>query len=124
MHLKGRDAPADRPRNELEEGGGYGGDEKWKNTWGNIGHVDSSATGSLLKQFLQDQLFFISEERLAEVLEASWGSRTTVVYSSPPLIRPPSPKAPSIQYIYMRIRCALTVGPQAQAPPLQRPPAS
>ena len=40
--------------------------------------------------------------------------RNTVV----PLIRPPSPKATQHS-----IRCALTVGPRAKVPPLERPPA-
>ena len=69
MPLKGRQTHVDRPRNELEE-------EEMVQTLqysqvhnsGTARHngedvysvdedVDSSATGSLLKQFLQDQLF-------------------------------------------------------------------
>ncbi len=51
-----------------------GGDEKWKNIWCNIGHVDSSATGSLLKQFLHDQLFIYSRS----VTQRSWKRREGV----------------------------------------------
>ena len=58
-----------------------GGDEKWQTIWCNIGHVDSSATGSLLKQFLQDQLFIYprsvtqrSSKRREGVVRRSWRS--------------------------------------------------
>ena len=50
----------------------------WKNIWCNIGHVDSSATGSLLKQFLQDQLFIYSRS----VIPMSWKRREGVVRRS------------------------------------------
>ena len=43
--------------------------------------------------------------------------RSTV---APPLIRPPRQQPPSI---CGRIRCALTMGPEGQVPPMQRPPA-
>ena len=78
MPLKGRDTPADRPRNELKEeeetvqysqvhhsgtANGYDGE------FGSVEEdVDSSATGSLLKQFRQDQLSYISVERHVEVV--------------------------------------------------------
>ena len=55
-----------------------GGDEKWKNIWCNSGHVDSSATGSLLKQFLQDQIFIYPKS----VTQRSWKRREGVVRRS------------------------------------------
>ena len=85
MPLNGRAKPADRPRNELEEeeeeetvqysqvhhSGTANGEDADDGEYGSVEEdVDSSTTGSLLKQFLQDQLF-ISEERHAEVWEAS-----------------------------------------------------
>ena len=84
MLLKGRYTPTDRPRNELEE------EEKETVQYSQIHHyvtdngaygdggeyvarsveedVDPYAIGSLLKQFLRDQLFIKSEECHAEVL--------------------------------------------------------
>ena len=104
MPLKGRYTPADRPRNELEGKGEGEEEEEEEETLqysqvhqsgtarpngvdGDDGEfrsveedVDSPATGSLLKQFLQDQLIIYPRS----VTQRSWkrrgGSRTTVVY--------------------------------------------
>ena len=65
-------------------GGGNDGDEKWKTVWCNIGHVDSSATGSLgpiLKQFLQDHILYIrgaSRRHLGSVVRKSYDGRVSV----------------------------------------------
>ena len=84
MPLKGRDTPADRPRNEHEEeeetvqtlqysqvhhSGTANGQDADDGEFGSVDEdVDSSATGSLLKQFLQDQLFIYPRS----VTQRSW----------------------------------------------------
>ena len=55
-----------------------GGSKKWNNIWSNIGRVDSSATGSSLKQFLQDQPFIYPRS----VTQRSWKRREGVVRRS------------------------------------------
>ena len=92
MPLKGRDTPADRPRNELEEEEEtvqtlqysqyqvhHSGTAARPRPNGEVnddcefgsGEEDGDEDGSILEQFLQDHIFYISEERHAEVLEAS-----------------------------------------------------
>ena len=53
-------------------------EEKDANIWCNIGHVDSSATGSLLKQFLHDQLFIYPRS----LTQRYWKRREGVVRRS------------------------------------------
>ena len=103
MPLKGRDTPADRPRNELEEEeetvqtlqysqdqvhhsgtaarprpNGEVGDDCEFGSVEEDGDEDSSATGSLLKQFPQDQLFIYPRS----VTQRSWKRRGGVVRRS------------------------------------------
>ena len=71
----------DRRHNDLKR------NETWKNMWCNIGRVDSSVTGSLLKQFLQDQLFIHPRSltqrswKRREVVRESYDGRVSVLYS-------------------------------------------
>ena len=91
MLLKGRDKPADRPRNELEEeeetvqysqvhhSGTANGEDADDGEFGSVEEdVDLSATRSLLKQFLQDQIFIHPRS----VTQRSWKRREGVVRGS------------------------------------------
>ena len=93
MPLQGRYTPADRPRNELE-GLGEEDEEKTVQTpqYSLIHQSDTAMPNGedaivltvLMLLFTEavppGSAFYIPEERHAEVLEASRGSRTTVVY--------------------------------------------
>ena len=95
MLLKSRDTPVDRPRNELEEeedeeeekvqysqvhhSGTANGEDGDDSEFGSVEEdVDSSATGSLLMQFLHDQLFIYPRS----VTQRSWKRREGVVRRS------------------------------------------